>query len=183
MSNINEKNVGPRWYAVHTWTGHENKVKLSIEKNVEKRGMQHLIYEVKIPVETHEETKDNGEVKVVETKIFPGYIFVYMTMTDESWHVIRGISGVTAFVGPGSEPEPLSDEDAKMFRVEEDAAEEVFPFNIGDRLTVVSGIFENYVGVLQSISEDQMQLEILVSTGRRDFPITVDTKDVKLADD
>ncbi len=182
MSNINEKNVGPRWYVVHTWTGYENKVKMSIEKNVEKRAMQHLIYEIKVPVEVHEETKDNGEIKVVETKIFPGYVFVFMTMTDESWHVIRAISGVTGFVGPGSEPEPLSDEEVKMFRVE-DTQEDVFPFNIGDRLTVVSGTFENYTGVLQSISEDQQTLEILVSTGRRDFPVTVDTKDVKLADD
>ncbi len=182
MSNINEKNVGPRWYVVHTWTGYENKVKISIEKNVEKRSMQHLIYEIKVPVEIHEETKDNGEVKQVETKIFPGYVFVFMTMTDESWHVIRGITGVTGFVGPGSEPEPLTDAEVKMFQVE-DTAEEVFPFNVGDRLKVVSGIFENYIGVLQTISEDQKQLEILVSTGRRDFPITVDTKDVKLAED
>ena len=183
MSNINEKNVGPRWYVVHTWTGYENKVKVSIEKNVEKRAMQHLIYEVRVPVELHEETKENGEIKIKEVKVFPGYVFVFMTMTDESWHVIRAISGVTGFVGPGSEPEPLTDDEVKMFRVEEGNEESVFPYNIGDRLTVVSGTFASYSGVLQAISEDQQTLEILVSTGRRDFPVTVDTKDVKLADD
>ena len=180
MSNINEKNLGPRWYVAHTYTGYENKVKISIEKIVENRGLGHLIYDIKVPVEITEEVNDKGEIKEIETKLFPSYVFVKMTMTDESWHVVRNITGVTGFVGPGSEPTPLTDEEIAMFQVE--VIKDEFLFNIGDTVKVVDGIFEGYSGVLQNISEDKKQLGILVSTEKRDFPIMVDTKDVRLAE-
>ena len=180
MSNINEKNQGPRWYVAHTYTGYENKVKDNIEKMVENRGLEHLIYDVKVPVEVSVETNDKGEEKTVETKLFPSYVFVKMTMTDESWHVVRNITGVTGFVGPGSEPTPLTDEEIEMFNVEVNADE--FKFKIGDRIEVISGIFEGYSGVLQEISDDKKSLTILAVTERRDIPIMVETKDVALAD-
>ena len=179
MSNINEKNQGPRWYVAHTYTGYENKVKDSIEKMVENRGLGHLIYDVKIPIETTVEKNDKGEEKIVETKLFPSYVFVKMTMNDESWHVVRNITGVTGFVGPGSEPTPLTDAEIEMLSVE---VSEEFKFKLGDRVKVVSGIFEGYSGVLQEISEDKKSLTILASTERRDIPIMVETKDVALAD-
>ncbi len=180
MSNINEKNLGPRWYVAHTYTGYENKVKISIEKIVENRGLGHLIYDIKVPVEITEEVNDKGEVKQIETKLFPSYVFVKMTMTDESWHVVRNITGVTGFVGPGSEPTPLTDEEIAMFQVE--VVKDEFLFNIGDTVKVVDGIFAGYSGVLQNISDDKKQLGILVSTEKRDFPIMVDAKDVRIAD-
>ena len=180
MSNINEKNLGPRWYVAHTYTGYENKVKISIEKIVENRGLGHLIYDIKVPVEITEEVNDKGEVKEIETKLFPSYVFVKMTMTDESWHVVRNITGVTGFVGPGSEPTPLSDEEIAMFQVE--VVKDEFLFNIGDTVKVVDGIFAGYSGILQNISDDKKQLGILVSTEKRDFPIMVDAKDVRIAD-
>ena len=180
MSNINEKNLGPRWYVAHTYTGYENKVKISIEKIVENRGLGHLIYDIKVPVEITEEVNDKGEVKQIETKLFPSYVFVKMTMTDESWHVVRNITGVTGFVGPGSEPTPLTDEEIAMFQVE--VIKDEFLFNIGDTVKVVDGIFAGYSGVLQNISDDKKQLGILVSTEKRDFPIMVDAKDVRIAD-
>ena len=180
MSNINEKNLGPRWYVAHTYTGYENKVKISIEKIVENRGLGHLIYDIKVPVEITEEVNDKGEVKQIETKLFPSYVFVKMTMTDESWHVVRNITGVTGFVGPGSEPTPLTDEEIAMFQVE--VIKDEFLFNIGDNVKVVDGIFAGYSGVLQNISDDKKQLGILVSTEKRDFPIMVDAKDVRIAD-
>ena len=180
MSNINEKNLGPRWYVAHTYTGYENKVKISIEKIVENRGLGHLIYDIKVPVEVTEEVNDKGEVKQIETKLFPSYVFVKMTMTDESWHVVRNITGVTGFVGPGSEPTPLTDEEVAMFQVE--VVKDEFLFNIGDTVTVVDGIFAGYSGVLQNISDDKKQLGILVSTEKRDFPIMVDAKDVRIAE-
>ena len=177
MSNINEKNQGPKWYVAHTYTGYENKVKDSIEKIVENRGLGHLIYDVKIPVETSVEVNDKGEEKIVETKIFPSYVLVKMTMTDESWHVVRNITGVTGFVGPGSEPTPLTDKEIEMFNVEVHTDD--FKFKIGDSVEVVSGIFEGYSGTLQEISEDKKQLTILAHTERRDIPIMVETKDVR----
>ena len=180
MSNINEKNLGPRWYVAHTYTGYENKVKISIEKIVENRGLGHLIYDIKIPVEVTEETNDKGEVKQIETKLFPSYVFVKMTMTDESWHVVRNITGVTGFVGPGSEPTPLTDEEITKFQVE--VVKDEFLFNIGDTVKVVDGIFAGYSGILQNISDDKKQLGILVSTEKRDFPIMVDAKDVRVAE-
>ena len=180
MSNINEKNLGPRWYVAHTYTGYENKVKISIEKIVENRGLGHLIYDIKVPVEITEEVNDKGEVKQIETKLFPSYVFVKMTMTDESWHVVRNITGVTGFVGPGSEPTPLTDEEIAMFQVE--VIKDEFLFNVGDNVKVVDGIFAGYSGVLQNISDDKKQLVILVSTEKRDFPIMVDAKDVRIAE-
>ena len=179
MSNINEKNLGPRWYVAHTYTGYENKVKVSIEKIVENRGLQHLIYDVQVPVETHIETNDKGEEKVVETKLIPGYVLVKMTMTDESWHVVRNITGVTGFVGPGSEPTPLTQEELAVFNVDAKPAE--LAFKVGDRVEVIAGIFAGYSGVLREISEDKKQLVVLASTERRDIPIMVETQDVRLA--
>lgn len=179
MNNLDEKNLGPRWYVAHTYTGYENKVKDNIEKIVENRGLGHLIYDVRIPVETTVETNEKGEEKIIETKLFPSYVLVKMTMTDESWHVVRNITGVTGFVGPGSEPTPLTDAELEKFSVE--TTSEEFQFKIGDRLDVVSGIFVGYSGILQEISEDKKQLVILASTDRRDIPIMVETKDVKLS--
>ncbi len=180
MSNINEKNLGPRWYVAHTYTGYENKVKVSIEKIVENRGLGHLIYDVQVPVETSIVTNDKGEEKEVETKLLPGYVLVKMTMTDESWHVVRNITGVTGFVGPGSEPTPLTAEEIAIFNVE--ARAEELKFKIGDKVEVVSGIFAGYSGVLREISEDKKQLVILASTERRDIPIMVETQDVRIAE-
>ena len=181
MSNINEKNRGPKWYVAHTYTGYENKVKLSIEKIVENRGLGHLIYDVRIPVETVVEKGEDGEEKITENKIFPSYVLVKMTMTDESWHVVRNITGVTGFVGPGSEPTPLTDEEIAMFNVEEGVTEATdTKFNIGDKVEVISGPLAGFFGTLQTINEDSDEVEVLVATGRRDIVITVESKGVRL---
>ncbi len=180
MSNINDKNQGPRWYVAHTYTGYENKVKDNIEKMVENRALGHLIYDVKIPVETSVEVNDKGEEKIVETKLMPSYVFIKMTMNDESWHVVRNITGVTGFVGPGSEPTPLTDEEVEALNVE--VSTEEFKFKVGDKVQVVSGIFEGYSGTLQEISDDKKSLTILASTERRDISIMVETKDVRIAE-
>ncbi|MBQ8908628.1 MAG: transcription termination/antitermination factor NusG [Clostridia bacterium] len=170
-------NLGPRWYVVHTYSGYENKVKLSIEKIVENRGLGHLIYDVQIPIEKSLVSNEKGQVKEVETKIFPTYVLVKMTMTDESWHVVRNITGVTGFVGPGSKPVPLTEEEVEFFRVESKREEE-FALKVGKKVKLVSGAFAGYEGVLQEISEDKKQVTVLVSTGRRDIPVIVDAKDV-----
>ena len=180
MSNIDEKNLGPRWYVAHTYTGYENKVKLSIEKIVENRGLGHLIYDVQVPVTTEVVVNDKGEEKIVETKVFPSYVLVKMTMTDESWHVVRNITGVTGFVGPGSRPVPLTEEELALFNVEESAKKEEFKLKIGMKVKAISGAFAGYSGVLQEISEDKKQLTVLVSTEKRDIPIIVETKDVTI---
>ena len=175
MSNIDEKNLGPRWYVAHTYTGYENKVKDSIEMIVKNRGLGHLIYDVRVPVVTEVVVNDKGEEKIVETKLLPSYVLVKMTMTDASWHVVRNITGVTGFVGPGSEPTPLTDEEVAELNVE---GPKEFKFKVGDKVKVVDGVFEGYAGILQEITEDKNSVVILANTGKRDIPIMVDTKEI-----
>ncbi len=180
MSDINEMNQGPRWYVIHTYSGYENKVKVSIEKIVENRGLGHLIFDVRIPVVKEIVTNEKGEQKEVETKLFPAYVLIKMTMTDESWHAVRTITGVTGFVGPGSRPVPLTDKEIEAFNVE--IHSEALKFKLGDKVSVVSGVFQGYNGVIQEISEDEKQVTVLASTGRRDIPIIVEVKDISAAE-
>ena len=176
MSDINEMNVGPRWYVAHTYSGYENKVKASLEKIIENRGLQHLIFDIRIPSETVIEK--NGDVeKEVEVKIFPGYVFIRMIMNDESWHAVRNISGVTGFVGPGSRPTPLSEDEVEAMKIEDKKVQ--LSFTQGDTVLICSGLFEGYSGVVQSISEDMKTVTVLVKRGRRDMPVELDISAVK----
>ena len=179
MSDINEMNVGVRWYVAHTYSGYENKVKASLEKIVENRGLGHLIFDIKIPVETVIEK--NGDVeKEVEYKIFPSYVYVKMCMTDESWHAVRNITGVTGFVGPGSRPTPLTEEEVLALNFEEEVRV-TLSFKEGDTVDVVDGLFEGHSGVVQSISEDMKTGIVLVKRGRRDMPVEMDASALRLA--
>ena len=141
MSDIDGMNVGLRWYVAHTYSGYENKVKANLEKIVENRGLGNLIYDVKVPVETVIE-KDGDKEKVQELKIFPSYVFIKMVMTDESWHAVRNITGVTGFVGPGSRPTPLSETevlDMNLESVEETKVQ--LSFNVGQSRKLPCGNF------------------------------------------
>lgn len=180
MSDINEMNVGPRWYVAHTYSGYENKVKASLEKIVENRGLGHLIFDIRIPVE--KTIEKNGDVeKEVETKIFPCYVLIKMAMTEESWHAVRNITGVTGFVGPGSRPTPLSDAEVEALNIEGETRVKLV-VKVGDNVVVSSGgLFEGYTGTVQSISDDQKKITVLIKRGRRDMPVELDASDVKLA--
>ena len=164
-------NVGPRWYVAHTYTGYENKVKANLEKIVENRGLEHLIYDIRIPVYTDPET---GE----ETKLLPGYILVKMTMTDESWHAVRNISGVTGFVGPGSRPTPLTEQEVDDLNIEEKKVKSSFA--IGDNVKITDGLFEGYTGTVHNISDDFKTVTVLVKRGRRDMPVELEASKIKL---
>ena len=178
MSDINEMNVGLRWYVAHTYSGYENKVKTSLEKIVENRGLGNLIYDIRIPVETVIE-KDGDTEKEVEVKVFPSYVLIKMIMTEESWHAVRNITGVTGFVGPGSRPTPLSDEEVEALNIEEKKVH--LAFAVGDEVVVSSGLFEGYTGTIQSISEDFKKVTVLVKKGRRDMPVELDASVVRRA--
>ncbi len=177
MSDIDEMNVGLRWYVAHTYSGYENKVKTSLEKIVENRGLGHLIYDIKIPVETVIE-KDGDKEKVVESKTFPAYVFIKMIMTDESWHAVRNITGVTGFVGPGSRPTPLSEKEVADINIE--STEVHLTFDVGDEVDIVDGLFQGYDGTVQSISEDLSVVTVLVKRGRRDMPVELSPNLLKL---
>ena len=178
MSDINEMNVGPRWYVAHTYAGYENKVKTNLEKIIENRGLGHLIYDIKVPVETIVEKNGDTE-KITEVKVFPSYVLVKMTMTEESWHVVRNITGVTGFVGPGSRPTPLTEAEVEALNIEEKRTEKL-SFSEGDEVIIAGGLFEGYQGTVQSISEDNKKVTVLVKRGRRDMPVELDTVMVKL---
>ena len=179
MSDIDEMNVGPRWYVAHTYSGYESKVKANLEKIVENRGLGDKIFDIRIPVETIVEK--NGDVeKVVEVKIFPSYVYIKMVMTDESWHAVRNITGVTGFVGPGSRPTPLSDAEVEALNIEEVKVR--LAVNVGDNVQIVAGLFEGYSGVVQSISDDLRNVTVLVKRGRRDMPVELEISMIKPAD-
>ena len=175
MSDINQMNVGTRWYVVHTYSGYENKVKESLEKIVENRGLGHLIFEIRIPTETVETTKADGSLKVEEVKIFPCYVYVKMIMTDESWHAVRNITGVTGFVGPGSRPEPLPDSEVAKLSIEAKPAE--IGFGVGDVIEIIDGLFAGHEADVQEISDDGKTLKVLVHRGRRGI-----TSDIKVSE-
>lgn len=178
MSDINEMNVGVRWYVAHTYSGYENKVKASLEKIVENRGLGHLIFDIKIPVEIIVE-KNGEETKEKESKLFPCYVLVKMIMTEESWHAVRNITGVTGFVGPGSRPTPLTQAEVDSLNIETKRVE--LKFKEGDNVVITSGLFEGYNGTVQSVSDDLKIVTVLVKRGRRDMPVELDASVVKLA--
>ena len=179
MSDINEMNVGPRWYVAHTYSGYENKVKASLEKIVENRGLGHLIFDIRIPVETVIEKNGDTE-KEVESKIFPCYVLIKMVMTEESWHAVRNITGVTGFVGPGSRPTPLTEEEVEALNIDGKSRGELL-VKVGDNVVVNSGLFEGYTGTVEAISDDQKTITVLIKRGRRDMPVELDASVVKLA--
>ena len=178
MSDINEMNVGPRWYVAHTYSGYENKVKASLEKIIENRGLGHMIFDIRIPVETVVE-KNGDEEKETEIKVFPCYVLIKMVMNDETWHAVRNITGVTGFVGPGSRPTPLSEAEVEALNIEQSKKVE-FSFSEGDSVTVIGGLFEGYTGTVQAISADQKKVTVLIKKGRRDMPVELDANVVKL---
>lgn len=178
MSDINEMNVGPRWYVAHTYSGYENKVKTSLEKIIENRGLGDQIFDIRIPTETVIEK--NGEVeKEVEVKIFPSYVYIKMIMNEENWHAVRNITGVTGFVGPGSRPTPLTEDEVAALSIES-APQIRVSYAVGDTVSIISGLFEGYTGVVQSISEDLKNVTVLVKRGHRDMPVELETSAVKL---
>lgn len=171
-------NVGPRWYVAHTYSGYENKVKASLEKIVENRGLENLIFDIRVPVETVIE-KHGDKEKEVELKIYPSYVFIKMVMTDESWHAVKSITGFTGFVGPGSSPTPLTDAEVEQLNIETTRVE--LMVKVGDSVTVTEGLFEGYKGTVQAVSDDLKNVTVLIKRGTRDMSVELDATSVKLA--
>ena len=192
--------VNALWYVVHTYSGYENKVATNIEKIVENRGLGHLILETKIPLEVVTETaeekdeylsskddysddEEKGEAKRKKNaeperhKLFPSYVLVRMVMNDETWHVIRNVRGVTGFVGPGSKPVPLSDEEVAALGVECRVAS--IAFEAGDSVMIVAGHLAGSVATVSSIDETTRRIKALVMFGGRETTVELDASDVE----
>ena len=168
-----------KWYVVHTYSGYENKVAMNIETVVQNRNLQELIHEVRVPTETVTEIKDNKK-REVERKIFPGYVLVKMIMTDDSWYVVRNIRGVTGFVGPGSKPVPLSEEEVQRLGVEVRQIE--IDFQVGDSVKVIDGYLDGFIGAVDAIDAEKGTVRVTVSMMGKEVPVELELDQVQALD-
>ena len=166
-----------KWYVAHTYSGYENTVAVSIEQAVENRNMHDLIAEVSIPLETVTEITDNGP-KTVERKVFPGYVLVKMIMTDETWHLVRNIRGVTGFVGAANKAIPLTDEEIAALGVEK--REVVVGYQVGDSVKITDGALESFIGTVEEIDMEHSKVRVVVSMFGRETPVELELDQVEV---
>ncbi len=165
------------WYVVHTYSGYENKVKANIEKTIENRKLQDQILEVIVPMQDVVEMK-NGAKKQVQKKMFPGYVLINMVMNDDTWYVVRNTRGVTGFVGPGSKPVHLTEVEMESLGIKS-VSEMVVDFEVGDSITVVSGAWQDTVGIIKAINLGKQSLTITVDMFGRETPVELNFTEVK----
>ena len=166
-----------KWYVVHTYSGYENKVKVDIEKTIENRNLQDQILEVSVPMLEVAELK-NGVEKLADKKMFPGYVLIHMVMNDDTWYVVRNTRGVTGFVGPGSKPVPLTEEEMASlgFHREEDV---LVDFEVGDMVVVISGAWKDTVGAIKAINDSKKTITMHVEMFGRETPVELGFAEVK----
>ena len=171
----------PHWYVVHTYSGYENKVAANLEKIVENRKLGHLIFSVKIPLETV--VDPNDENATVERKLFPSYVLVKMIMNDESWHVVRNTRGVTGFVGPGSQPVILTDEEVEALGVETETVS--LGYDVGDSVRVTDGSLKDHItsAIVEEISADYKRVKIKATLHGRQTTVELDSAWLKKLED
>ena len=167
-----------RWYVVHTYSGYENKVKEDLEKTIENRNLLDLILEVKYPTEQVTELKEGSKKpKTVLRKVYPGYVMVKMVMNDNTWYIVRNTRGVTGFVGPGSKPIPLTDEEVTAMGVERMQLE--LDIKVGEHVRVVSDPFANFIGTVQAIDPETQRIRLMISLFGKETPIELDFVEVQ----
>ncbi len=163
------------WYVIHCYSGYENKVKHNLEQRIETMQMQNEIFQVVIPTEDEMEVR-NGKRRVIERRVFPGYILVQMILTDDSWFVVRNTPGVTGFVGMGNEPTPLRSEEVQaiMKRMEAEAPKIKVTFKPGQKVRIIDGPFNEFIGVVDEIDMERAKVRVLVSFFGRETPVELD---------
>lgn len=168
------------WYVVHCYSGYENKVRHAIEQRIETMGMRDKIFDVIVPTEEEIEVKD-GKRRTVERRVFPGYILVEMKMDEDSWYVVRNTPGVTGFVGMGNDPTPLRPEEVKqiMDRMSEEAPKVKVTFKVGQRVRIVDGPFNDFIGTVAAIDPDKSKVRVMVNFFGRDTPVELDFLEVE----
>ena len=177
MSEIQDS----KWYVVHTYSGHENKVKATIENTVKNRGMEDYIKQVIVPTEDVIETTKTGKEKVRQRKIYPSYVLINMIITDESWYIVRNTKGVTGFVGPGSKPVPLSEEEVKSMGIDLDKiGEKRTEIEVGEVINVRDGLFKGQSGIVKEIDLKNETVKVCMnsSTGN-EVSLELDLKSIE----
>ena len=168
-----------RWYVVHTYSGYENTVKATIEKTVESRQLHEQILDVYIPLETVTEITDSGVSKTYDRKVFPGYVLVKMVYSDDTWHVIRNIRGVTGFVGTSSnDPTPLTEEEVYAMGVEK--KEIIVNYSVGDTVRILDGPLSSFTGIVESIEVEKNAVSVVVSMFGRETPVEFELDQVEV---
>ena len=165
-----------QWYVVHTYSGYENKVKDTLEKAVENRGMQHLVQEVIVPMEEQIEIKDDKK-KTTLRKVFPGYVLIKMILTEESWYIVRNVRGVTGFVGAGGKPVPLTAEEIRSMGFEKVPVN--INYEVGDTVKIVAGPLESFIGVVEEINMEKEKVRVLVSMFGRETPVELEFSQIQ----
>lgn len=165
-----------KWYVVHTYSGYENTVKATIEKNIETRHLEDLIHAVSIPLESVTEMTDNGP-KTYDRKVFPGYVLVKMIMTDEAWYIIKNVRGVTGFVGSGTKPTPLTEDEVMQLGMEK--REFVIGYAVGDEVTITDGPLTSFVGTVDMLDVDKNKVRVIVSMFGRETPVELELDQVE----
>lgn len=168
------------WYVVHTYSGYENKVASNIETAAQNRRMTDLIQAVKIPVEKAIELKD-GKKKEIERKVFPGYVLVKMVVTPDTWFVVRNIRGVTGFIGPTTEPIPLTDEEVKRLEIEERPPITV-DYALGDTVRIIDGPFDRYIGLVDDINLEREKVRVIITMFGRETPVELELDQVEICE-
>ena len=169
-----------KWYVVHTYAGYENAVKTSIEKFVTGRGMEDQILRIEVPMETVTEVSESGEAKEVERKVFPGYVLLKMVMTDETWHLVRNVRGVTGFVGfvdSNNKAIPLTEEEVLAMGMEKH--EIIVKYAVGDHVRIVDGPFSTFTGVVEEIEPEKNRVSVMVSMFGRETPVEMELDQVE----
>ena len=169
------------WYVIHTYSGYENAVKTTIEKFVAGRSMEDMILDIRIPLETVTEITETGKTKDVERKVFPGYVLIKMVMTDDTWHLVRNVRGVTGFVGEASnKPIPLTEEEVLALGMEKH--EIVVLYNVGDNVRITDGPLASFTGVVEEIDAEKNKVTVVVSMFGRETPVELELDQVEVID-
>ena len=177
MSQV-EENLEPRWYVVHTYSGYENKVKTDLEKTVKNRELEDYFFEIVVPMEEQIEIKD-GKRKANLKKVFPGYVLIKMIVTEESWYIVRNTRGVTGFVGSGTDPIPLTNEEIRSMGFEVAVIE--VDYSIDDSVKILNGALAGFIGTVQEINKEKGKVKVLVSMFGRETPVELEFAQVEKA--
>ena len=175
MSQVKE-NLEPRWYVVHTYSGYENKVKTDLEKTIKNRELEDYFFDIIVPMEEQIEIKD-GKRKANLKKVFPGYVLIKMIVTEESWYIVRNTRGVTGFVGSGTDPIPLTDEEIRKMGFEDVSIN--VDYDIDEQVQVMKGPFEGFVGTVKEINKEKHKVKVLVSMFGRETPVELEFSQVQ----
>ena len=169
--------MNPRWYVVHTYSGYENKVKTDLEKTIKNRELEEYFFDIIVPMEEQIEIKD-GKKKTNLKKVFPGYVLIKMIVTEETWYIVRNTRGVTGFVGSGTDPIPLTDEEIISMGFEDVNSINV-DYEVNDQVQIMNGAFENFTGTVQEINKEKSKVKVLVSMFGRETPVEVEFSQVQ----